>query len=209
MKKCIVLVLSFLFANVCFAMPKVDVSFIATSGVNGLTCDEAMEAFKDVQKIYKEQLRINLNLRWTRCMKNRGPVQTLNNRLTVLNWWKTFFSVPGRNKGTRVLHFALLNPIKEGDTFWLAGYAIRVCAYKRTLPVALSNGELQNALGLPRYKQTVIGMCHESGHLLGADHDDDLPVTIMNPDPLPHVPEYEGWMPFSSKSKRQIRSCMR
>lgn len=72
--------------------------------------------------------------------------------------------------------------------------------------MALSTGELYNQDNAWRFPHSIIAMTHEIGHMLGAHHDDTLPVSIMNSNVLPYVDTTP--LQFSYKSKTEIQSCL-
>lgn len=192
-----------------YAQKKVRVSLVVDQAENTLSCEQAKTAFNGMKKTYAEQLNINLKLRWFRC-KNvpDAPDQNLKNGREVYYFWHGFFAKKNRYKGTKVLHIALIKPIKENGNYYIGGFA-PVGAYRKFRPIAVVNAEPANSAGESRLKHAETGLKHEGGHLMWAEHDDSLPPTIMHPDAYRYTNDYpNGDMPFSLKSISEIKASL-
>ena len=187
----------------------IKVSLVNASGENGISNERALELFTNVKQLYSEDLALTLKL--VKYRKRRNPYkQTLetSNRLRVLRGWEGYFK-RRRDTNKAVLHLVIMNPIKDQGHYWLAGYANGTCMYKRLTPVAVSNAEEYNSVGVPRFAHSTYALAHEAGHLLGAPHDDSLPATVMHSACMAYVDAQGGELHFSQSSFSKIRKCVR
>lgn len=191
------------------AQAQVNVDLISVAGENALTKEESLQSFEVMKQKYADETGVDLQLVAFRRVGNPFKnVRKLEQRFILLDKWKGYFARHSKQKTT--IHVAQTPPLISRENgkkvYWIAGVADTGCSRKK-FGVAYAVGEMKNADGLARFIHSVYGLMHEVGHLLGADHDDELPGTIMNSAPLIYVGA-DGQLHFSQKSINQIRRCV-
>lgn len=193
------------------AIPKkmevIKISVVNAIGENSLPQEKVKELFVISKEYYKTQLNLDLRIIKYRKRQNRYLQDlSFSRRTAVLRKWEKYFLRRGE-ADPNIIKMVLMNPVKVDGTYWLAGISNGICSYRSMNPVAYSNGELYNAEGILRFLQSIVAFLHETLHLLGANHDNNLPPTIMNADALPYVEEYGVLLP-SKHTKKEIRKCL-
>lgn len=185
----------------------IKVFIVLVLGTNGPTTTDAKTLFAQVQEDYRQELQIDLQIkRFVSRRKSpydRNNLVYNNSRLKHLFDWERFFK-RRRNKAT--LKLALTPALYDKTRLWyLAGYASGTCDYRNDNPVAYVSGAMVNPYGEPRAAHYANAIKHESGHLLGAEHDDSKPQTTMHSNASAYV--LDKPLPFSERSKYQIWMC--
>lgn len=188
----------------------VPVSLVVATGADSVTCEQGRKMFRDVQAIYAP-LGVNLRLRWFRCLPNPRRKRTRLTGYGVDNahwWYDEDYFIGRRNKGRRVVHYALIPPIKYKDGWYIVGQAYQAsCYWAPDKRVGMSSAMMFNAEGAPRYRHSVVAMAHEIGHTLGFPHDEYKPVSIMHPAPLSAVNSSSSWLPWPQSAVDVLNSC--
>lgn len=179
----------------------ITVFLVSVAGQNGLSKAETLKLYQRVEQNLERQLDVDVRVTRFKRVRNLFKEEfTLSRRLALLRRWEGWFY--RRDRNFSVLKIAVLPPIVEAGSFWLAGYATS-CAYRRLNPVAYSNAENANKYGQPRFEHSVAGATHETAHLICAKHDDSGP-NFMHSDVLRQVDLAPGGLTFFPKALTEI-----
>lgn len=199
----------FLYAPLCGMAQTIPLSVLNAQGTHAVSCAEGRSMVRDTQRLF-QRVGVHISLRHYQCRQNpwKRPLKLTEESIGDVHWFfdEEWF-VGSRYRGSKWLHHVILPPIldQEGSR-WLAGYSYLSC-YRAGKNISTSNATMQSAQGISRYRHSVIAMAHELGHLLGADHDDSFPASIMHSAAMHYVDGVEGWMSFSRKSIEEFLSC--
>ena len=185
----------------------VKVKIILIAGMGGVNQYDAKNIFYTVRSQYCIELGIDLKLTTLRNRKDLFPqFKSLSAQQQRYNAWKAWLISKNRLR-TKRLTYLMFPPMPEGGKLWIGGLSSTICGYGKTKSFSMGNAELYNQDNAPRYNHSIAIMKHELGHLVGADHDNSQPVTVMYSAPLPSV-DSMGILPFSELSKSQIYNCL-
>lgn len=165
---------------------------------------QALAMLKDVKARFKNMTGERLVIRSFRSVRNPFPFlqEKTYNYVEVLATWSFYVADhPIHFRGPTII---ITPPFNASGIRWLQGATEGICS-KETL--AFTTSENYNVAGELRYDHSVISFLHELGHVVGADHDNTFPVTIMNANMLPWV-DIDPMMRYSALSLTQIHSCL-
>lgn len=204
MKKLCIILLT-LFAGVAQAAPLKNQNIMAVwvSGPYNLTNTRANAALKMVDRYYQKQLGVRIRVaKWVRMKEIPGKIDLKNytNRFKryegYSNWVFSKYRMP---------KVYIVGPYIQGVDRYMGGTASGVCDPFSGTAVAV--GQEINQYGDARFLHSQAAISHELGHVLGADHVDSIPATLMHPDMLWYV---NGAIPaLADKSKKEIRKCLK
>lgn len=180
------LTLGLVIADIADALP---VQFVYVSGPHIMPVAETQVLIKEVKSRYRD-IGVRLESKFIeRKMKTQVSYEDGANIFSNVS-----DSYPALISGRSLF---LYPPVVSGDgSYWLIGFG--------RLGLGLASIELTNQLGADRYWHSVLGACHELGHILGAHHDPLGSCTIMDTGVL-GCPDLEQ-AKFSIVSKRIIRA---
>lgn len=185
----------------------IKVKIILIAGAFGVSQNVAIPMFQYVKAEYCQELGVDLQLTTLRNRKDLYPqFKSLSAQQQRYNAWKAWLIAKNRLR-TKRLTYLMFPPMPEAGKLWIGGLSSTICGYGKAKSFSMGNAELYNQDSAPRYNHSIVIMKHELGHLLGADHDNAVPVTVMNSAPLPSV-DAMGILPFSALSISQIHICL-
>lgn len=175
----------------------IDVYVVHARGYHGLSVLEAKRLIDDV-KLYYSNYGITLNVTRFRSIKNpyHKAYNSINNAFDLLITWRNWSNAHHLPKTMRLF---ITPPISD----YILGYSFTVCNPEGLAYVAV---QPRNNNGLDRFTHSELAATHEIGHLLGANHDSNLPATLMNPNANAFVTD--SILPLSDKSFKEIRKCI-
>lgn len=184
----------------------ITIDLVHVLGKHSLSKERSQELINIAKDEYKNQADIIIKIKYFR-VRNDRITQNLNNRLSILRYFERVFY--NRRKYRATVSFAVLPPIQDNGTYFLAGYANGTCRLGSNFGVAVSNAEETNNAKVPRFFHSVVGFMHELGHLLGASHLNTVPATIMHSNALAYVDAQGGTiLNFHRNSIKQIYNCL-
>ena len=185
-------------------LPTVKLNAYLIQGQYNLDQISALTALDQVRFLLLRDSIAQLKLVRFRSRKDICPnLNHLSQKYEQFYCWKAWLLHKGRLSTKRVTYL-MVPPKQEGNMRYLEGLS-DVC-FKRGKFVALSTGELYNQDGAWRFPHSIIAAAHELGHMLGANHDNDLPISVMNGNVLPYVSDAD--LHYSIRSRQEIANCI-
>lgn len=178
-------------------------------GAHGISSEQARSVYREAVRRISEETGKTLVLRkWK--VRSFNLALTFLNRADVLNRVRGYFT---RRKSNDWIQIAIMGPLVQDGVWYSAGLATGTCMRGYYSPLAVVNVTESNDLGAYRLPHAITSIEHETGHLMGAEHDNSTnrygEASVMNGNALAYVEAQKGRLFFSAKSVRQIRGCWR
>lgn len=188
------------------AQGKVPLAVIHAQGDFAMNTAQIYEMIDYVQSKYAE-LGISFRIKRIRVTEDLFPQQGVspfgyNGAIFAWENWARRKRIGRRHW----LIYVVAPPVPDVGRLWFGGVALASCRKARPR-LAYGNAGPVNISGLDRRLVSAVIMQHELGHLLGANHTEELPPTVMHPAPLGPV-AFGGYIPpWAEISKQEIYQC--
>jgi hypothetical protein len=172
-----------------------------------LSRKQALEAWdKSVKQIGKE-LKVSIRRVWLQVRRCNLPLD-YKELYSGNQFGRVLRFIPRGALKKNTYNFAIIPGVtNDAGQRGIGGVSSSECAlYGMDWNMSIAATPAVNAAGDDRTVLAPVAIMHELGHACGCNHTDEMPVTMMNPNPIPWAWAY-GELHFGTRCKQEVREC--